>query len=404
MLLTARYIFPVDGPPLPGGVVTIHEDKIAAVEPHGTRTADVDLGNAAVLPGLVNAHTHLDLTGLRGKCPPAPDFTQWLRGVIAHRRSQTPEQIAANIQTGIDESLAAGTTLVGDIAAGGASWEGLVKAQMRSIVFYEVLGVMWERVIGVGKAMAEWLETHPDNQDCRSGLSPHAPYSTHQALFDGAAKLVGSRGTFMATHLAETTAELEFLENRSGPFVDFLNELGAWNLQAWDKTPTAYIRLCRRHTRRLLLAHCNYLSTDALIPPQATIVYCPRTHAAFGHPPHPFRLFLQRGARVALGTDSLASNPDLDLLAEMRFVHRRHPDLLGEVLLRMGTLSGAEALGWADETGSLTPGKSADLVVVPLPDEEGDPYQLLFQSSHPVARTLFRGEWVAANAKRPATP
>src|SRR5439155_22578316 len=112
--LTARYVLPVDGPTLPGGVVTVAGDKITAVEPHGTRTADVDLGNAAVLPGLVNAHTHLDLAGLRGRCTPTQDFTQWLRGVIAHRRSQTPAEIAADIETGIRESIAAGTTLVGD--------------------------------------------------------------------------------------------------------------------------------------------------------------------------------------------------------------------------------------------------------------------------------------------------
>src|SRR5207245_10664867 len=137
----ARYGLPVAGPPLPGGVVTVAGDKIAALEPHGTRTADVDLGNAAVLPGLVNAHTHLDLTGLRGRCPPTPDFTQWLRGVIAHRRSQTPEQIAADIQRGIRESIAAGTTLVGDIAAEGVSWPLLTAATMRAVGFQALHGL-----------------------------------------------------------------------------------------------------------------------------------------------------------------------------------------------------------------------------------------------------------------------
>jgi cytosine/adenosine deaminase-related metal-dependent hydrolase len=125
-----------------------------------------------------------------------------------------------------------------------------------------------------------------------------------------------------------------------------------------------------------------------------TIIYCPRTHAAFGHHPHPFREFLARDIPVALGTDSLASNPDLDILGEARFVHGKHPDVPGATLLRMITLSGAEALGWADETGSLTPGKSADLVVLPLPDEErADPYELVLESSNCVARTLFRGQW-----------
>src|SRR5439155_6487571 len=98
----------------------------------------------------------------------------------------------------------------------------------------------------------------------------------------------------------------------------------------------------------------------------ASVVYCPRTHAAFGHAPHPFREFLARGVRVALGTDGLSSNPDLDILAEARFLHRKHPDLPGATLLRMLTLFGAEALGWAGETGSLEPGKAADLVVLPL--------------------------------------
>src|SRR5438445_12677457 len=120
---TARWIFPVDGPPLERGIITIGGDRIVAVEPHGTRTAD--LGNVAILPGFVNAHTHLDLTGARGVCPPTPDFTAWLRRVIAFRRTHTAEQAQADIANGIRECLRFGTTLLGDIAACGASWEPL---------------------------------------------------------------------------------------------------------------------------------------------------------------------------------------------------------------------------------------------------------------------------------------
>ena len=143
----------------------------------------------------------------------------------------------------------------------------------------------------------------------------------------------------------------------------------------------------------LLYVHGNYLRPDAPLPKNASIIYCPRTHAAFGHPPHPFRDFLARGVRVAIGTDSLASNPDLDVLAEIRFLHRLYPDVPGAVLLRMATLSGAEALGWADETGSLAPGKSADLVVVPLAGDDADPYRLLLGADAAVRRVLFRGRW-----------
>jgi cytosine/adenosine deaminase-related metal-dependent hydrolase len=140
--------------------------------------------------------------------------------------------------------------------------------------------------------------------------------------------------------------------------------------------------------------HGNFLKPDAPVPATGSVVYCPRTHTAFGHPPHPFRQFLARGVRVALGTDSLASNPDLSVLAEARFVHRQHPDLSAEVVLRMATLSGAEALGWADDTGSLTPGKSADLIAVPLSDQAAEPYQGVLRSDAVVSAVLCRGRWV----------
>jgi cytosine/adenosine deaminase-related metal-dependent hydrolase len=125
------------------------------------------------------------------------------------------------------------------------------------------------------------------------------------------------------------------------------------------------------------------------------VVYCPRTHAFFGHPPHGFRDLLARGVRVALGTDSLASNPDLDLLAEARFLHRLYPDVPGAQLLHMATLAGALALGWGDEAGSLAPGKSADLAVLPLPPAgDTDPHELVLDSDLPVSAVLCRGRWV----------
>ena len=147
-----------------------------------------------------------------------------------------------------------------------------------------------------------------------------------------------------------------------------------------------------REAPHVLLIHGNYLPPDTPFYPNQTLVYCPRTHAAFGHPPHPFPAFLERGVRVALGTDSLASNPDLEMLAEARFLHARYPDVPGDAVLRMLTLSGAEALGWADRTGSLTPGKSADFVVLPLSDSEpADPHALVWESDRSVQHVVIRG-------------
>jgi cytosine/adenosine deaminase-related metal-dependent hydrolase len=391
--LGGRWVFPASAPPIPGGVITISGERIVAVEPHGRRRPDVDLGDVAILPGLVNCHTHLDLSGLRGLSPPTADFTGWLRQVIAHRRSTTPEQVAADIGAGLAESLRHGTTLLGDISAGGTSWPILADAALRGVVFYELLGLTKERAEQSLASARTWLETHPATNGCRPGLSPHAPYSVRGELFARAALLARNSKHPLAVHLAESREELELLHHRRGPFVAFLKELSVWDMMGPASSPAAVMKACNQRIPKLFV-HGNYLAPSARIPPNSTIIYCPRTHAAFGHPPHPFRDFLAHGVRVALGTDSLASNPDLSLLAEVRFLHQRCPDVPGEVLLRMATLFGAEALGWAAETGSLEAGKSADLVVMSLaPGGDRDPYERLLVSDAPVQRVMYRGRW-----------
>jgi cytosine/adenosine deaminase-related metal-dependent hydrolase len=396
--LTARWIIPVDGPPLENGTVTIQGEHFLNPLPHGKRKPDIDLGNAAILPGFVNAHTHLDLSGMRGKCPPTPDFTQWLRGVIAHRRSQTPEQVIGDIRIGLEESLGYGTTLLGDIAAQGLSWGLVGESPVRGVVFYELIGLSEDRAceaIKSARSWREWLRNHPF-PNTRSGYSPHAPYSVRLSVLSAAGLSGHVYQLPLAVHLAETLAEVELLRDRQGPFVPFLQELNAWDPEGLASSWEDVVTLCAPLLRDapLLLVHANYWSPPAGVPPNVHVVYCPRTHAAFGHPPHPFREFLARGVRVALGTDSLASNPDLDVLAEARFVHRHYPDVPGPTILHMATLAGAEALGWADQTGSITAGKSADLVVLPLPDVDSpEPYSLILEADTRVRAVLFRGQW-----------
>jgi len=364
--LTARWVFPASSPPLERGTVTVSDGKIAAVEARGTRTPDEDLGNVAIIPGLVNTHTHLDLSGARGLIPPTdPDhFTDWLRGVIAYRRTRTPEQVQADIRDGLAECLRAGTTLIGDIAAEGRSWDTLADAKTRAVVFRELIGVSDERWRVTLFALTRWDREHTNTVTCRKAASPHAPYSVGRALI----RSIPSNGWITTVHFAESPGEMELLERRTGPFREFLESLGIWYPERI--ADVRWVLWRTRRTSHSLLAHCNYLPPETVFGENQSVVYCPRTHAAFGHPPHPFRDFLARGVRVCLGTDSLASNPDLDILAEARFVRARYPDFPGDLLLKMVTLAGAEALGWADECGSLEAGKSADVVAVSLPDRD----------------------------------
>lgn len=387
---TARWVLPVEGPPLERGVVAVEGERIAAVEASGQ--ADVDFGDAAILPGLVNAHVHLDLAGMRGLAVPAPGepFPDWLRRVIAHRRTRSPEQVQADIRAGLAECVRTGTTLLGDISAGGASWDALACGPVRAIVFNEVLGMAPDRVEAAMKVLETWPYNRPDSEFARPGVSPHAPYSTHRA----AIMLAAGINTPLTMHLAESAEEVELLEHRTGPFVQFLQDLNAWDPREMARGVANALDLLRISTRPILLAHGNYLPPDAQLSANTTIVYCPRTHAAFGHPPHPFRELLARGVRVALGTDGLSSNPDLDLLAEVRFLYGRFPDVPGETLLWMATLAGAEALGWADACGSLEPGKSADWVVVPLSGERDDPYRSWLGNAEPVREVWVRGRRV----------
>lgn len=393
--LTARWVFPVAGPPLSRGTVTVGRGRIVAVDPQGTRTADENLGNVALIPGLVNPHTHLDLSGARGATPPtdADHFPDWLRAVIAFRRARTPEQVAADTRAGLAEALRFGTTLIGDIAADGGSWDALAAAPVRAVVFREMIGLSQPRSEDALRSAEAWLAAHPATDTCRPGLSPHAPYSARKGLFPEAGKLCWQAKHPMAVHLAESEAELELLYHRRGPFVDFLKGLGLWDDAEFVEGFPDVMALCDFHQPRLFI-HGNQLPLSIRIRRGSSIVYCPRTHAAFGHPPHPFRDFLRRGATVCLGTDSLASNLDLDPLAEARFVRAQCPDLPGDALLTMLTQAGAVALGWGDDCGTLESGKSADLVAVPLPNTDStDPHDLLLADFPADRRTMFRGEW-----------
>jgi len=357
----ARWLFPAAGPPVEGGSVTVEAGRIVGLNDGGGE----DLGDVALVPGLVNAHCHLDLTGMAGLAAPSPDFTAWLRQVIAHRRARNPEQTAQDVLDGIAQSLRAGTTLLADVSGDGASAPLLAASPLDAVVFREVLGLTPERAAAAGRTMREW----PD------AVSPHAPYSCHVDLFRAAA----ATGRPVCTHLAETPEEMQMLATRSGPFVEFLRSLGVWHPEGVAESAAHVIALLDT-SAPVLLAHGNYL-TDEELPANFTVVYCPRTHAAFGHAPHPAARLLARGVRVALGTDGLASNPDLSILEEMRFLHRR-AILPPKAILRLATVNGAKALG---RVSGIAPGLRADVIAVPLGPGR-DPWERLLSGDGPPTR------------------
>jgi cytosine/adenosine deaminase-related metal-dependent hydrolase len=408
--LAARYLFPVEGEPIADGLLTIEEGRIGDVEARNGRTPDLDLGNVAIAPGFVNAHTHLELSPI-ALAGDRDDGTEnelaWLRRVIAQRREGGTDALRAAIGRNLAASVESGTTLVADTTTAGLSWPQVAAAPLRAVVFAELIGLKRERALQTSDEAWNWIATvGPEAQVAacaRPGLSPHAPYSTASWLYQRAA---ASRMP-LSTHLAEMPEELELLATRDGPLRELLEDLGAWD-DDWEPIghrPGDYVRKGELRNADWLIAHGTYFDPSEFWQLRAeagpkgarvAVAYCPRTHARFRHAPHPYRAMLERGVVVCLGTDSLASSPSLSILDEMRFLHRRDAPLSGALMLTMATLFGAWALRAETTTGSLKVGKSADLAIISLPDRDAeDPHSLLLESDDCVVATAFEGDFVS---------
>jgi cytosine/adenosine deaminase-related metal-dependent hydrolase len=230
-------------------------------------------------------------------------------------------------------------------------------------------------------------DVHEAGLALRPGLSPHAPYTASPELVEQACKLSAAERVPVAMHLAESREELQLLSDHSGAMVEVLKSLEAWQPDVIPRgqKPLDYLEtLATAH--RALVIHGNYLSAEeigfvAAHRERMSAVYCPRTHAYLGHEPYPLATMLVSQVRVAVGTDSLASNPDLSLFAELQHIARQHRDVSPEAILRMGTLSGAEALGLESQLGSITPGKRARFCVVPVEGTAGDPFEAVLASA-----------------------
>jgi cytosine/adenosine deaminase-related metal-dependent hydrolase len=401
--LRARYVFPVEVPPIADGLVRVVDGRIAAVGPYhrGAAPPLVDLGNAALLPGLVNAHTHLEFSHLdRPLGRPGMSLPEWIRLLVAHRRQVTGSEAAA-VEAGLRESFRHGVTALGEIATSDWPSDCFDASPLDLTVFLELIGLASDRVGAKIEEARRFLADYA-GRSWQAGLGPHAPYSVHPKLFEKLIEAARRHNAPVAFHLAESREELRLLHDATGPFRELLIDLAAWDADAIPQgtRPLDYLKRLARAPRALVI-HGNYLDNEeiALLKTHRatmSLVYCPRTHAYFGHAAYPLARLLEDGVAVALGTDSRASNPDLSLLAEMRFLARRGDVSLPEVL-RLGTLAGAHALGRESELGSLSPGKLASLCAVALPDADAaEPHELLLLNETEVIGAWRKGSRLSA--------
>jgi aminodeoxyfutalosine deaminase len=369
----ARWIYPVDSPPIENGLVGVSAGKIVQV---GRRTAtqvgqQVDLGDGVILPALINAHTHLELSALHGRIERGLGFLPWVQQVLTLRGSikglESPDAVGASIE----KLYQRGNIAVGDWTTG---FDGTPVGHTAPLIrcrFYEIIGFSGQTLV-----LPEDLASHGsegsagDTSDFIS-LGAHAPHTTSASLLQAAKKWTRDHRLTLSIHLAESREEAEFLLHGGGPWQALLKERNRWP-EGWSApglSPVAYLDRLGLLDSRTQCIHLTLAGTEDLKlikKRQARIVVCPRSNRFITGTLPPLPEMLRLGIRPGLGTDSLASNQDLDLWEEMAFVQRSFSALSPETVLEMATRNGAESLGLGAALGSITSGKKAGLLFLPL--------------------------------------
>lgn len=395
MLIHAAMVADGAGVHAAPGAILIDGDRIVAADrPQAIGLSAeyqvLNLPDQSVIPALVNAHCHLDLSHI-GPIAPSGDFTHWIETVRA-RRAASDDEIAASVKLGIAMSRAGGTAIIGDIAGtrSAVPLEVLRASGMAGVSYLEVFGLGRRQSAAVA-LLRQAVHQYPACENgVRFGVQPHAPYSCGMEVYCAAAALQRP----LCTHLAETLQELTFVRDAEGPLADMIKRLGLWDdsITGSGLHPIDILAEILRETP-CLAVHLNYIETshlDIMSNWPITIAYCPRASAYFGHPqgnhpPHRYREMLEAGINVALGTDSVLCVPTSDRLSvldEMRFLHHRDgTDPIA--LLRMGTVNGAHGLGFEPGLVTLKPGPSAGLLALPVdPMNSTDPLRQIMLSDH----------------------
>lgn len=356
-------------PPIEDGAVLVDATgRIAAIGPHPRIPTPLgavlrEFRDGVLTPGLVNCHTHLELTHLAGQNA-EPEFPKWIRRVRELKDATTPDGFYAAALQGVKDSWAGGVTCVAETGSTGAVMRALHDLRGRGIVYQEVFGPDPDKVAAsmVELATAVSQLRRLTTAQLRLGVSPHAPYTVSAPLYEAVAGFARRERLPVAVHLAESKDESQFVESGTGAFADAWRARGI-AAQAHGCAPVEYLRRLGLLNAGTLCIHC--VQTDqhdvaVLGAAGVAIAHCPRSNRAHGHGAAPLGAFRAAGLRVGLGTDSVASVGDLDLWAEARAA-----GLEGTDALRALTIDGARALGWAREIGSLEVGKAADLAVFP---------------------------------------
>ena len=385
-VISADWVLPVDGDPIRDGAVAVEEDRIVEVGSAGDLGAGQHFADAAIAPGFVNAHTHIEYAVYAGFGDGLSDFADWISLHVVRKSRIGWDEYLAIARAGAAASLGSGVTTIGDSSYSGAAALAAAELGLRATVYLEVFGA------DPGPALERMAESRERvervfSDRVRPGVSPHAPYTVSLEVYRACAEL----GLPLATHISESASEVRYLLDGSGDWEAYRTLL----VEPPGTTGTRLLAADGLLGPHVVAAHCVAVDdeeVELLTRHSVGIAHCPRSNAILGCGVAPLAEFRTAGGRIGVGTDSPASAPSLDFFDELRSViltaraRAGRPDALtASEALELGTLGSARALGLEDEIGSLAPGKKADLTVVSL---AGSPY---LPWEDPAAAVVFGG-------------
>lgn len=399
----ARSLVTMTQPPIDDGAVAVEGNRIVATGRYGdvrgvASGATIDLGEQILLPGLINAHCHLDYTMMRHGIGRQKSFAGWIARINALKRTLDEDDYLAAISAGFRELVRFGTTTVLNIESFPELMLRMPPPPIRAWWFYELIDLR-KRVTtdALVEGAFSFFEERPGWLG-GSGLSPHAPYTASDDLYRLANQYAAAQHIPLTTHLAESAEEDEMFRRGSGPLYDFLRALGRTMDDCGHGSPLS--RMLRDHLldSHWIVAHLNELDDNdlaALTAHPLHIVHCPRSHRYFGHRRFQFQRLHEAGANISLGTDSLASNDSLNLFAELQEVEKNEPWLSPAELLKTVTTNPARALKMETQLGCLAVGALAD--VIALPFSGGSAFEQIVHHQHPLKWMLVDGRLMTAN-------
>ena len=406
MILRARTVVPVSHVPIEDGAVVVSGNTITAVGPFAEIRAAhpgevTDLGERVLLPGLVNAHCHLDYTMMRRAIQPQRSFTEWIGRINALKRCLGPDDYRAAIVRGFSELQRSGTTTVANIESFPELLTDPPVSPLRTWWFLEMIDVRHQVPSEeISSGMLAFFESH-GAQRGGFGLSPHAPYTASGPLYEIVSEAAAKLDMPVMTHVAESREEWEMFRHARGDLYDFMHRLGRWMHDCHHgRTPLGHLIHHTGFGARWILAHMNELddgdlSLLASIPraDRPSIVHCPGSHRYFRHAPFRLAKLLELRMNICLGTDSLASTHSLSMFDEMRILADHEPWLHPADVVAMATLNGARAL--ALNAGKIEAGALADLIAIPHDGSFRNVHAAVIANREPVAWMMIDGQIIS---------